>query len=47
MTPSLKPSDKVDMSGLVFVSSLTGVPGKELLNNWSKGEIRMKESTSV
>lgn len=46
MTPSLKPSDKVDMSGLVLVSSLTGVPGKELLN-WSKGEIRMKEFTSV
>ena len=44
MSPSLKPSDKVDMSGLV--SSLTGVPGKELLN-WSKGEIRMKEFTSV
>ena len=46
MTPSLKPPDKVDMSGLVLVSSLTGVPGKELLN-WSKGEIRMKEFTSV
>ena len=45
MSPSLKPFDKVDMSGLVFVSSLTGVPGKEL--NWSKGEIRMKEFTSV
>ena len=46
MTPSLKPSNKVDMSGLVFVSSSTGVPGKELLN-WSKGEIRMKEFTCV
>lgn len=45
MTPSLKLSDKVDMSGLVFFSCSNRSTQK--ITSWSKGEIRMKEFTCV
>ena len=45
MSPSLKPSDKVDMSGLVFFSCSNRSTRKR--TSWSKGEIRMKEFTCV